>query len=174
MTLWFVMALMTAAAIFAVLWPLARRTPLQTGSDLAVYRDQLDEIERDRAAGLIREGEAEAARVEVSRRLLAAADADTPAPPPDGMGWRRRATALAALVLLPLGAASLYVFLGSPNLTDQPQERREASSEQRSIAELVARVEAHLEQNPEDGRGWEVLGPAYMRLGRYDDAVKAR
>ena len=40
--------------------------------------------------------------------------------------------------------------------------------------ELVARVEAHLEQNPEDGRGWEVVGPVYMRLGRYDDAVKAR
>ena len=40
--------------------------------------------------------------------------------------------------------------------------------------ELVGRVEAHLEQNPEDGRGWEVLGPVYMRLGRYDDAVKAR
>ena len=75
MMLWFVMALMTAAAIFAVLWPLARRTPLRTGSDVAVYRDQLDEIERDRAAGLIGEREAEAARVEVSRRLLAAADA---------------------------------------------------------------------------------------------------
>ena len=75
MTLWFVMALMTAAAIFAVLWPLSRRAPLRTGSDVAVYRDQLDEIERDRAAGLIGEREAEAARVEVSRRLLAAADA---------------------------------------------------------------------------------------------------
>ena len=51
MMLWLVMALMTAAAIFAVLWPLARRTPLRAGSDVAVYRDQLDEIERDRAAG---------------------------------------------------------------------------------------------------------------------------
>ena len=40
--------------------------------------------------------------------------------------------------------------------------------------ELVGQVEAHLEQNPEDGRGWEVVGPVYMRLGRYDDAVKAR
>ena len=55
MILWLVLALMTAAAIFAVLWPLARRAPLRAGSDLAVYRDQLDEIERDRAAGLIGE-----------------------------------------------------------------------------------------------------------------------
>src|SRR5205085_9109963 len=107
MMLWFVMALMTAAAIFAVLWPLARRAPLRTGSDVAVYRDQLDEIERDRAAGLIGEPEAEAARVEVSRRLLAAADAVAVPPAADGTARRRRTAALAALILLPLGAASL-------------------------------------------------------------------
>jgi cytochrome c-type biogenesis protein CcmH len=39
---------------------------------------------------------------------------------------------------------------------------------------LVAQVEAHLARNPEDGRGWEVLAPVYLRLGRFDDAVKAR
>jgi cytochrome c-type biogenesis protein CcmH len=175
MMLWFAMALMTAAAIFAVLWPLARRTPLPTGSDVEVYRDQLDEIERDRAAGLIGEREAEAARVEVSRRLLAAADAVAPALSPDRVGWRRRAAALTALTLLPLGAASFYLMSGSPEMAGQPQAaRRDSAPEQSPIAELVGRVEAHLEQSPEDGRGWEVLGPVYMRLGRYDDAVKAR
>src|SRR4029079_4489261 len=101
MMLWLVMMLMTAAAIFAVLWPLARRTPLPTGSDVAVYRDQLDEIERDCAAGLIGEREAEAARVEVSRRLLAAADAVAPQASPGRAGWRRRVAALTALTLLP-------------------------------------------------------------------------
>jgi len=89
--------------------------------------------------------------------------------------WRRRAVALAALLLLPLGAASLYLALGSPGLPGQPQAaRRDAPPEQRSVAELLSRIEAHLEQNPEDGRGWEVVGPVYMRLGRYDDAVTAR
>ena len=83
--------------------------------------------------------------------------------------------ALAALLLLPLGAAGLYLTLGSPDLPGGPQAaRRDAPPEQRSIADLVGRVEAHLEGNPEDGRGWEVIGPVYMRLGRYDDAVKAR
>ena len=75
MALWFVLVLMTAAAAFAVLWPLARNKPVRQGGDVAVYRDQLDEIQRDRASGLIGEAEAEAARVEVSRRLIAAADA---------------------------------------------------------------------------------------------------
>ena len=68
MMLWLVLALMTAGAIFAVLWPLSRRAASPAGNEVAVYRDQLDEIERDRATGLIGEREAEAARVEVSRR----------------------------------------------------------------------------------------------------------
>src|SRR4029078_13304023 len=62
MPVWFVFALMTAAAIFAVLWPLGQAANAQAGCDLAVYRDQLDEIERDRAAGVIRTAEADAAR----------------------------------------------------------------------------------------------------------------
>src|ERR1700694_1844597 len=82
MTLWFLFALMTAMAIFAVLWPLARsKGMLRSGSDLAVYRDQLEEIQRDRAAGQIGDVEAEAAKIEVSRRLIGAAEAATPGPP---------------------------------------------------------------------------------------------
>ena len=62
----------------------------RAGSDVAVYRDQLEEIARDRAGGLIGEREAEAARIEVSRRLLAAADTDAPAPQPASAGAARR------------------------------------------------------------------------------------
>jgi cytochrome c-type biogenesis protein CcmH len=178
MTLWFVMALMTAAAIFAVLWPLGRRrAPAPAGSDVAVYRDQLEEVDRDRAAGRIGESEAIAARIEVSRRLLAAADAAaaTQAKPAASAGWRRKAAALAALVALPAGTAGLYLALGSPGLPAAPLSARlKQIPEQPSLATLVAQVEAHLAKNPEEGRGWEVVAPVYMRLGRFDDAVKAR
>ena len=109
MVLWFVLALMTVAAIFAVMWPLERRAPLRAGSDVAVYRDQLDEIERDRAAGLIGEREAEAARIEVSRRLLAAADAVMPVSAGNA-GRRRRLAALAALILLPWALRASICF----------------------------------------------------------------
>src|SRR5258705_10003304 len=107
MTLWFGVALMTATVVWAVLWPLARRGgDLRGGSDVAVYRDQLAEIERDRAAGLIGEDEATGAQVEVSRRLIAAADAQAAAPADVASAtWRRRAVTVAALILLPLGAA---------------------------------------------------------------------
>lgn len=179
MTLWLAFALMTAAAIFAVLWPLGRRTAAAGGSDIAVYRDQLEEITRDRATGLIGEAEAEAAKVEVSRRLIAAADvadADKPASASSPL-WRRRATALAGLVLLPVGAIVIYLTLGSPQLPGAPLAERRAAAVQpqdRSIQELIGRVEAHLEQNPNDARGYEVIAPVYLRLGRFDDAVNAR
>jgi cytochrome c-type biogenesis protein CcmH len=177
MTLWFALALMTAAAILAVLWPLARRASLsRSGSDVAIYRDQLDEIERDRAAGLIEDNEAVSAQVEVSRRLIAAADAQTALPSDvPSARWRRRAVAIMALVLLPVGATGLYLALGSPRLPDQPLAPRLAAARgNQSVDTLIAQVEAHLERNPEDGRGWEVIAPVYLRLGRFDDAVKAR
>ena len=177
MTVWFVLALMTAAAIFAVLWPLARRDrDLRSGSDVAVYRDQLDEIERDRAAGRIAEAEAAAAQVEVSRRLITAVDAQnasvvTPAAP---ALWRRRAVALAVLIALPLGALATYLPLGAPWLPDQPLASRIADKQNQPVQTLIAQVEAHLEQNPQDGRGWEVIAPVFLRLGRFDDAITAR
>jgi cytochrome c-type biogenesis protein CcmH len=176
MTLWFALAMMTAAAMFAVLWPLGRRyAGLGEGADVAVYRDQLEEVERDRNAGLLAATEAEAARVEIARRLLAASEPAPAKPGPTGNAiWRRRAVAAAVLVLLPLGAAALYVRLGSPALPDVPLAERAATpADQRSIASLVAQIESHLEKKPNDGRGWEVLAPVYLRLGRYDDAVRA-
>lgn len=176
MALWLLFGLMTAAAIFAVLWPLGRvRVPRQAGTDIAVYRDQLEEIVRDRAAGLIGEAEAEAARVEVSRRLIAAADAAQVEPAAVGGTFRRRAAGLVALIAMPLIAAGLYLALGSPELPGQPLASRDTTPLQdRTLERLVANVESHLEKNPEDGRGWEVVGPVYMRVGRFDDAVKAR
>jgi cytochrome c-type biogenesis protein CcmH len=178
MTLWPLFALMTAMAIFAVLWPLARSTGmLRSGSDLAVYRDQLEEIARDRAAGQIGEVEAEAAKVEVSRRLIGAADAQaaTPGPLPAATAtWHRRLVAVVALVALPLGAGGLYLKVGSPELPGQPLAARAADVQNQSIDHLVGQVEAHLVANPEDARGWEVIAPVYLRLGRFNDAVKAR
>src|SRR5215211_6408670 len=137
MTLWFVLGLMTAAAMLAVLWPLGRRDhAVRSGSDLAVYRDQLEEIQRDRIAGRIGDNEAEAAQIEVSRRLLAAADAETVPRVPTAKATRhRRVVAIAALVALPFGAAAMYLALGSPSLPDQPLAAR---SPDQSIENMIA------------------------------------
>src|SRR5262245_42257357 len=99
MSLWFVFALMTVAAIFAVLWPLGRRhASTSGGSEANVYRDQLAEIDRDLAGGLIGASEAEAARIEISRRLLSVADSPELAQASTGT---RRAVALTALIGIP-------------------------------------------------------------------------
>src|SRR5258707_5774909 len=179
MILWPILTLMTLGAVIAVWWPLARRQgSVRSGSDIAVYRDQLDEIDRDQAAGLIGNVEAEAARVEVSRRLIAAAEtakAGSVAPAPGPAGRDRRATLAAAIVLLPAGAGSVYLSLGSPGLVSVSMN---ASTDGRplpaGIEHTVAEVETYMESNPRNGRGWELLAPVYLRLGRFDDAVRAR
>jgi cytochrome c-type biogenesis protein CcmH len=174
MALWFVFALMTVAAIFAVLWPLSRGSSAQAGgSEAAVYRDQLAEIDRDVAAGLIGVSEAEAARVEIGRRLLAAADEELGPPARANLGLRR-GSAILALVGLPIAAVTFYLAVGSPRLGDFPlAERTRTADPSQPLDNMVAQVEAHLEKNPSDGRGWTVLAPVLARLGRYDDAVRA-
>lgn len=170
MTLWFVLGLMTVLALGAAAWPLARgRVAAAGASDVAVYRDQLEEIERDRADGRIGHDEFEAARVEVSRRLLgAAASAVGEAAAP--RRWRRFAALAGIVAGVPLVAVPFYAVLGSPQLPGEAFATREAPS----MPALIARIEQHLAESPDDGRGWEVIAPVYMRLERYDDAVKAR
>jgi cytochrome c-type biogenesis protein CcmH len=178
MTLWLIFALMTVAAVCAVLWPLGRKRSLSGGgSDRIVYQDQLLEIERDRAAGLIGGAEAESARVEISRRLLAAADAESSAPAAPSaqqFGFRHRAAAVTAVILLPVVGLGFYATLGSPDIPSQSAFARvDTPAGSQSIGSLVGQVEAHLASNPNDGAGWEVLAPVYMRLGRFNDAAQA-
>jgi cytochrome c-type biogenesis protein CcmH len=179
MTLLLILVAMTAAAAFAVIWPLVRNArDTRSGSDIAVYRDQLDEVERDRAAARIGDTEAAAARVEISRRLLAAADAAQATPPAlnatAAAAQRRRFAAGAALLVLPTLAGGLYLWLGSPELASAQQQTVPGiATAQDSVDNLVAQAEAHLQRNPEDGRGWEILAPVYMRLDRYSDSVAA-
>ncbi len=173
MTLWFVFALMTAAAIFAVLWPLGRARSGTGGSEAAVYRDQLAEIGHDAEVGLIGPTEAGAARVEISRRLLAADDAERDVPTPVRPVFRRT-VALVALIGVPLLAVMFYLPLGSPQLPDFPlAERSQTPNPAQPLDHLVEQVQAHLEKNPADGRGWNVLAPVLVRLGRFDEAVTA-
>jgi cytochrome c-type biogenesis protein CcmH len=176
MALWLIFAAMTAAAVFAVVWPLGRKPSAGGGSDRLVYQDQLAEIDRDRAAGLIGEAEAESARVEISRRLLAAADAEAPAAAVSASSapWRRRIAALATIVMVPAIALGFYLLLGSPDVPDQSALARINNVPgHQSIESLVSQVEAHLASNPNDGAGWEVLAPVYLRMGRAGDAVAA-
>jgi cytochrome c-type biogenesis protein CcmH len=173
---WILSAGMTAAAVLAVLWPLARREKdTRSGSDIEVYRDQLDEIDRDLKFGLIGAAEAEAARIEVSRRLIAAAEmAGTITIPQDDAAIGRRGrrsrnkpsrrrveekepsprlrlvVGAAAVVLLSVGASSVYLKVGSPNLPGQPIAGRVAVTQRKAPStEQLPALEARTSQTPD-------------------------
>jgi cytochrome c-type biogenesis protein CcmH len=178
MAIWMIFALMAGAALMAVLWPLSRRPPTADSpdQDTRFYNDQLAEIERDLGRGLISVAEAEAARTEAARRLLRASQ--TGAAAADAFGEpalrRRRAASAIALSTVPLLALAIYGAYGSPHLSSQPLGARvQSDPQQLDFASAVARIEAHLAQQPADGRGWEVIAPVYLRSGRIEDAVKA-
>ena len=176
MTLWLAVAAMTALAAFGIVWPLWRRLDTRpSGSDVAVYRDQLDEVARDRALGLIGADEADAARIEVSRRLLAAADRGVEDTAPDLPRRRRQMVFVASLIAITLGAGALYLRLGDPSMAFEAsvQPQRAAVTADDSVERLVAQAENYLTQNPRDGRAWEVLAPVYVRVGRYGDSANA-
>jgi len=175
--LWVILAGLTAIVLFFLLRPLARsggHEPAREAFDAAVYRDQLEEIEADRARGLIGETEAEAARLEVARRLLAA-DAKTGAgKSPRGSGARARAALIGVALAVPLATLGLYLLYGSPQLPDQPLAARlQDPAAEQDLAVLVARVEARLRAHPEEGEGWDVIAPVYLGARRYADAADA-
>lgn len=179
MVIWIILLVMTAAAVMAVLWPLSRHRAVtqQVNPDTQFYRDQITEIERDRERGVLLAGEAEAAKTEAGRRLLRAtgltADSFTALGEPALR--RRRAASTLALSVIPILALAIYGAYGSPHLlTHPPQVQAEAAGSDRlDLMSAVAEIEAHLAKNPQDGRGWEVVAPVYVRMGRIDDAVKA-
>lgn len=179
MMLWFIFAAMTAVAISALLRPMSRKQGVAHGhdKDVALYKDQLAEIDRDVSRGVLSAGDAQSARLEVARRLLAAdALAKTEArqgDSADNAKWRK-ATSLGVIALIPAVAMGFYLSQGSPGLPDQPfQARMEVPASQLPVAALVVRVEQRLKEKPDDLRGWEVLAPSYVALRRYDDAVMA-
>lgn len=177
MLIWIILASLTAIALVVLLRPLvatgkAERAP--EAFDTAVYRDQLAEIDSDRARGLIGEEEAEAARVEIARRLLAADSKSRAFDRDKASGTRARAAMIGVAALLPVLALGLYHIYGSPRLPDQPLAARlEDPASNSNLEALVARVEARLREHPEEGEGWEVIAPVYMSGRRYSDAADA-
>ena len=178
MVIWIILLVMTALAVMAVLWPLSRHYAVsrQADPDTQFYREQIAEIERDRERGVLLPSEAEAAKAEAGRRLLRATGGQGAAYAALGEPAlrRRRAVSAFGLSAIPIVALAIYGAYGSPQLPAQPLLARiKSNPEQLDLTAALARIEAHLAEQPDDGRGWEVVAPVYLRSGRLDDAVKA-
>ena len=181
MILWIILAAMTLGAAALVIAPMIRRGHRalpRAAYDREVYRDQLQEIERDVERGLIGDTEAEAARIEIGRRLLAAedaaeegtqAEAETAAP-------KARTIPIAGGVVGVAAALALYITIGAPGQPGMPAaERVQTASglENLSGEQLVDELARRLKDRPRDLRGWTLLAGAQARLGRFEDAAQS-
>ena len=172
---------LTTVAVAALLLPLilrGRGNQARDAYNLAVYRDQLAEIARDVERGILSPAEAEAAKSEIGRRILAL----TPSAAPVASSTVPLALAAVAIIALPFTAWSLYWTLGSPTLGDQPLASRDAKNVQTAVSQndphvdmgdAVRKLVLHLQEKPDDLEGWVLLARSYVDLSRYRDAADA-
>ncbi|MBY3050562.1 c-type cytochrome biogenesis protein CcmI [Rhizobium laguerreae] len=173
MLFWILVAALTAALAVILLYPLLRGAKAAENiraGEAAVYRDQLRELDRDLNGGLITPEEADYARAEIGRRLIAVS-ADEPAETAKPARHHRFTEAFVLLVLPVLGLC-LYLTTGRPDLPSQPLEAR-LENPGNDVAVLITKAERHLAEKPDDGKGWDVLAPIYFRTMRVNDAQLA-
>ncbi|MGR9350974.1 c-type cytochrome biogenesis protein CcmI [Rhizobium leguminosarum] len=173
MLFWILVAALTAALAVILLYPLLRGAKAADNiraGEAAVYRDQLRELDRDLDGGLITSEEADYARAEIGRRLIAVS-AEEPAETPKPARHHRFTEAFVLLVLPVLGLC-LYLTTGRPDLPSQPLEAR-LENPGNDVAVLITKAERHLAEKPDDGKGWDVLAPIYFRTMRVNDAQVA-
>jgi cytochrome c-type biogenesis protein CcmH len=176
MLFWISVAVLAAAVTYAVTRPLMR-TPVATAdesqADIAVYKDQLTEIDADAARGVISAVEADAARAEVARRVLRQSE-DAPADAKPFASALLKPIYIVTSLALPLASLALYMTYGAPGLPGVPmQDRLAAPVDGTKTDDLIAKVEARLRDHPDDGKGWDVIAPVYLANGRPADAAEA-
>ncbi len=175
MVFWLSALVLAVAAILIVLRPVFKGSPQRGGEhspELEIYKDQLKELDADIARGVITRGEGEAARTEISRRLLKASEVSS-------LSADAGADVPIAMILL-VGIAGVaitmggYFAVGSPGLPGLPvTERIQEARNMTNPDKMIAQIERQLERQPNDLRGWSVLAPVYMGQGRYRDAADA-
>jgi len=167
-------ALLVAFTLLFLLTPLLRRRAASAEASRAainagIYRDQLAELERDFVAGGLNQADYEESRRELSRRLIEDAGAEV-ATAAQAQPAKRSAVLIG--LALPLAAALAYFTLGNvPALSPQSAQQPKVTAEQ--IEEMVAKLAARMEQNPEDSKGWLMLARSYKAMGRYEEATRA-
>jgi cytochrome c-type biogenesis protein CcmH len=166
--LWIVLGVMTLTAALVLAWPLfdSRRLKNDSSFALAVYRDQLAELNHDAARGILDETQARAAQIEIERRILALADAPKfqPAKAPKPL------LIIALAVVLPLAAFGLYLQLGRPDLPGQPAQ---GFAESVAASPELQALQSAVEQAPTDPAAWRSLGEGLMAARRPGDAANA-
>lgn len=177
MTQFFILALLlvaaTAALIVPPLWRSRASAPVETdrkAANLAIFRDQLGELEREKAEGSLAESDFDQARQELQRRLLEEVEGDTTTPASQAAA---RKLAIVLALALPLLALLGYGVLGNPRALDPMQTVSQQRMTPEQISGMVAKLAEKMKANPDDLQGWIMLGRSYKTMGRYPEAVEA-
>ena len=170
---WVIAALLAAGALAFVLPPLLRRRRAAPGAaaeatNVAVYRDQLRELDTDLAAGTLARDQYDEARRELEARLLADVQGGAAAPRAAATG---RIAAIAAGIAIPVASILIYLAVGNPGALAPETESHGITRQQ--IEGLVDRLAARMKENPEDATGWVMLGRSYAVLDRFPEAASA-
>ena len=183
MLVWLIFAVLAAVVVGLVIWPLATarsRAPARAAYDRAVYRDQLKEIARDVDRGLLTPAEAASARLEIERRLLAAAEEpERGARSAAKSGMTPRALTVVLAVLVPLAAVAIYLVHGAPRIPDQPYEARVAERaliDARGALDLektAAALQERLKADPGSAEGWLLLARTQAARGHWQESAEA-
>ncbi len=169
------LVLATAAFILPPLWR-GLRAPKERAdrktANLAIFRDQLAELEREKAEGSLAEADFEQARRELQRRLLEEVEPAAEEASPASHAPTRK-TAVAILLALPILGVLGYVALGNPRALDPQQTAAPPQMTQEQIEQMVAKLAERMKANPDDPKGWLMLARSYKSMGRYAEAVEA-
>ena len=183
---WIVAAILITVALLFVLPPLWKRSSpagvaahpdnANNALNVAVYRDQQQELEADRRAGTLSDEQYERARTELERRLLEDVAATGTATAPAAVRPGSRVPAVLVGIAVPLLAVGLYFAVGSPRalapVAALPHgSTKGASAEQ--IEAMVAKLAERMRQNPDDAQGWAMLARSYAVMNRYEDSAAA-
>ena len=178
MTFWIIA---TAATLAAGLWiarPFlkARTVEMNTADGtISIYRDQLDEVERDFKDGLIGAEECAAARAEIERRALKAARTLD-----QGFAVSHRTVVGSAAVATLVAAVSLglYTWLGAPGAADRPLALRQEEQLNRlaQSGDPASRIQLLIKavsENPDSFEDWWMLASSYSAIGDHASAADA-
>jgi cytochrome c-type biogenesis protein CcmH len=180
MILWIVLTLLTSLVVAGLTVPLVRRYDLDPvrETNVAILKRQLGEIDAQATSGAVTAEEAEGMRTEINRRILAEGRVNEGAPralSAASLPW----VAIAVAGVVALAATGLYSVLGRPDLStahgvQAAQPQTDASGHPiADVATMVAELEEKMRANPNDPKGWNMLGWSYSTLGRPADAAKA-
>jgi len=182
---WLIAFVLALGVLVALVWPLMRQRKSEAPEDeaaaIAIFRDHKRQLDADFAAGTLSASERDAAQAELVSRfgVELAVEPAAVTTPSDRSRW---IAALVLVAVVPIVAGALYVMLGNPAAVNAPAAPAMSASApphasgdvtDPQIVAMIDRLAEKMKANPEDPKGWVLLGRSYLKMGRYDDAFAA-